>query len=447
LDAANYSSYALPLSGGTLSGNLLISGFANPHITITDTGGSYSYLELKDASSSGYLLKNSSAGTGNGALAGALYTYTDGGKAFQHIHGGTPLFTILSGGAVGINTTTPSRKLSVSGDSEWNDWQYHGATLGTYTFALGRASSTYSTGGEAFVIIGQLSSVWTTRFILDHDTGNAGINTTNPTAQMSGTTGLSIVHSTNAALGLSNGTNNWLNYLSGTTYRIWNNSVSEVMTILLNGNVGIGTNSASYKLHVAAGTIQATNDLLLGEEAYSSSASYVGMKTTFQSGALDYMILSGKADGNTYISAKDTNSVEIRGGGNNSTNALSVPDDTYILATTSAFRVTGDVIAYYSSDRELKNNLSPITGALEKVKAIGGYSFDWNEKQDVYKGHDVGVIAQEIEEVLPEIVTTRDNGYKAVKYEKLVPLLIEALKELNQKVEDQDKLIKSLLDR
>jgi hypothetical protein len=69
------------------------------------------------------------------------------------------------------------------------------------------------------------------------------------------------------------------------------------------------------------------------------------MRTTFQSGALDYMILSGKSDGNTYISAKDTNTVLIRGGGNSSTNEIQVPDDTYILATTSAFRVTGDVIA------------------------------------------------------------------------------------------------------
>ena len=51
-------------------------------------------------------------------------------------------------------------------------------------------------------------------------------------------------------------------------------------------------------------------------------------------------------------------------------------------------------------------------------------------------GHDVGVIAQEIEEVLPEVVQTRDNGYKAVKYEKIVPLLIEAIKELKQEIEE-----------
>ena len=52
---------------------------------------------------------------------------------------------------------------------------------------------------------------------------------------------------------------------------------------------------------------------------------------------------------------------------------------------------------------------------------------------------DVGVIAQEIEEILPEVVTTRGTGYKAVKYEKIVPLLIESIKELQKKVEDIEK--------
>ena len=47
----------------------------------------------------------------------------------------------------------------------------------------------------------------------------------------------------------------------------------------------------------------------------------------------------------------------------------------------------------------------------------------------LHEGHDIGIIAQEIEEVLPEVVTTRDTGFKAVKYEKIVALLIEAIKE------------------
>jgi hypothetical protein len=97
-------------------------------------------------------------------------------------------------------------------------------------------------------------------------------------------------------------------------------------------------------------------------------------------------------------------------------------------------RATADVIAYYSSDKRLKDNLKPISNSLEKLQKLTGYEFDWNEKQDTYEGHDVGVVAQEVEEVLPEVVATRDSGYKAVKYEKMIPLLIEAIKEQQQQI-------------
>ena len=102
----------------------------------------------------------------------------------------------------------------------------------------------------------------------------------------------------------------------------------------------------------------------------------------------------------------------------------------------SQIEASGDVIAFGSSDERLKDNIKPITEPLWKVSQIGGYTFDWNDKQDTYEGHDVGVIAQEIEEVLPEVVMTRGSGYKAVKYEKIVPLLIESIKELKQEVDD-----------
>ena len=97
----------------------------------------------------------------------------------------------------------------------------------------------------------------------------------------------------------------------------------------------------------------------------------------------------------------------------------------------------GDIVAYASSDRRLKENIRPIPFAIDKINQIGGYSFDWNnEKQHIYKGKDYGVIAQEIEEVLPELVQNRENGYKAVKYDKLVSLLIEGIKELSQEVKE-----------
>jgi hypothetical protein len=102
-----------------------------------------------------------------------------------------------------------------------------------------------------------------------------------------------------------------------------------------------------------------------------------------------------------------------------------------------------DVVAFSTSDKRLKENIKPLNSALDKVLQINGVSFDWKplteeEKKTIHgnEGHDVGVIAQEIEEVLPEVVTTRDSGYKAVKYEKIVPLLIEAIKEQQQQINE-----------
>jgi hypothetical protein len=106
--------------------------------------------------------------------------------------------------------------------------------------------------------------------------------------------------------------------------------------------------------------------------------------------------------------------------------------------TAGEIRATGDIIAFYSSDIRLKENVFPIRNALQKVNEISGNTYDWKEGFDdvhSHKGTDVGVIAQEIEIILPQIVTNRDNGFKAVQYEKIIPLLIEAIKELSAKVD------------
>jgi hypothetical protein len=119
---------------------------------------------------------------------------------------------------------------------------------------------------------------------------------------------------------------------------------------------------------------------------------------------------------------------------------ITLGSNTTVSGTLSA---TGDVIAYASSDRRLKDNILPIENPLQKINQIGGYSFEWNvEKQHIYNGKDYGVIAQEIEEILPELVNTREDGYKAVKYDKLVSLLIEGIKELSKEVTELKQKIK-----
>ena len=117
-------------------------------------------------------------------------------------------------------------------------------------------------------------------------------------------------------------------------------------------------------------------------------------------------------------------------------------------ATVGRIDASNDVVAFSTSDIRFKENINPIDNALDKLNKIGGYTFDWKSEEELvslhgFKGHDVGVIAQEIESILPEVVTTRDSGYKAVKYEKIVPLLIQAIKEQQEQIKELQDIIKN----
>jgi hypothetical protein len=108
---------------------------------------------------------------------------------------------------------------------------------------------------------------------------------------------------------------------------------------------------------------------------------------------------------------------------------------TTALSVYGAIVATGDVTVFSTSDINLKKNVTPISNALDKVIQLNGVTFDWDGS---YKeGHDAGVIAQEVEKVLPVAVIDRTDGdktIKAVKYDCLIPLLIEAIKDLNKKI-------------
>lgn len=114
-------------------------------------------------------------------------------------------------------------------------------------------------------------------------------------------------------------------------------------------------------------------------------------------------------------------------------------------AVTGEIRAANNITAYYSSDRRLKENIIKIRNSLDKVSLINGVEFDWTDDylkdqghEDGYfvRKHDVGVIAQEVREVLPEVVGERQDGMLAVKYDRIIPLLIEAIKELKREVEE-----------
>lgn len=129
------------------------------------------------------------------------------------------------------------------------------------------------------------------------------------------------------------------------------------------------------------------------------------------------------------------------------------------VEVTSSFRINGsslfvagnihaavDVYAYSSSDARLKTNIKKIDNPLEKLDKIDGIIYNWSVdacKDNEFRSPEVpevGVLAQQVNEVLPEIVTTREDGYMAVKYERIVPLLIESIKELKKEIEELKSL-------
>jgi len=99
----------------------------------------------------------------------------------------------------------------------------------------------------------------------------------------------------------------------------------------------------------------------------------------------------------------------------------------------------GDVVAFSTSDQRLKDNIFIIEDPLQKINALRGITFKWNNKAPRKKSgnDDIGVIAQEVQKVLPNAVRQREGEekYLAVDYDKLVPLLIEGIKSLNKKIE------------
>jgi hypothetical protein len=116
--------------------------------------------------------------------------------------------------------------------------------------------------------------------------------------------------------------------------------------------------------------------------------------------------------------------------------------------TTGLIRATNDVVAFYSSDITFKENINIIPNPMDMVSKINGVYFDWKKDfldsrggEDNYfnRKKDVGVIAQEIEQVLPEIVGTRPDGTKAIKYDRLTCLLIECVKNLQNQINSLKK--------
>lgn len=163
--------------------------------------------------------------------------------------------------------------------------------------------------------------------------------------------------------------------------------------------------------------------------------------------AINLPVQNQTADSATYYPLMNTATSGSITGLSVSSSKLNFQPSTGILSVTEV-RTTGNVTAFSSSDRALKENIRPIDNALEKIEKINGVQYDWTDAyiesrggEDGYfvRKKDIGLIAQEVEEVLPEIVAENIDGHKAIKYERVIALCIEAIKDLKKEIESLRK--------
>jgi len=209
------------------------------------------------------------------------------------------------------------------------------------------------------------------------------------------------------------------------------NVVGAANRVIFNNNTNTTTTSAALtfdgtQLNVT-NNVRA-NNLTLGLTAGTTINTTTGDLVLDSSNNKVHMTANAEVDGvltvdsGTNSTSKDTGAVIITAGG------LGVEGNIY---------AGGDIVAFNSSDVELKKDISPISNALDMINSLTGNTFAWKPEANIFgnKGMDTGIIAQEVEALgLPGVAKRRGDGTLGVRYDRLIPVLIEAVKELTAKV-------------
>jgi hypothetical protein len=289
--------------------------------------------------------------------------------------------------------------------------------------------------------------------------GNVGIGTTNPQVNLEVATTLSTALGTIRLRGPGGGKIQFRN----ATYPVGQISTTDTgvmtfftgdgtsantsskVTILSNGNVGIGTTDPQQKLHIQGNIYLGpnnTNNFVhsganLGLQADGEVKIVSDVNDTGGVGGSD--IIFGYGSSTNTDSNKDFTEAELstyprvevmRIDASTDRVGIGDPTPSYKLDVSGTIRATGDIIAY--SDIRVKENIKTIENASDKVLKLRGV--EYNKIGETKKS--IGVIAQEIEEVIPEVVITDTDGMKSVAYGNITGVLIEAIKELKAEIEE-----------
>ena len=243
-------------------------------------------------------------------------------------------------------------------------------------------------------------------------------------------------------------------------------NMTEKMSILGNGNVGIGTSDPLNRLSVFAGQDIAYSAVNAATWAVASISTPYGHGVADRASGL--MLSVGNYNGSdrgagivavsTGIEyAADLAIITGAGWATSSERARFTSDGKTLInrttddGTGAKLQVSGGVSSngvLLTSDAKFKKNLLPINDSLEKVLGMKGLSYEWKTDEYIEKsfpeGRHYGVIAQQIEKVLPEVVNTAPDGTKAVAYTEIIPVLIEAIKEQQKQIDELKKRLVEL---
>ena len=231
-----------------------------------------------------------------------------------------------------------------------------------------------------------------------------------------------------------NGTNVLMSTIQAADVPTLNQNTTGSAATLTTARTINGTSfNGSANITVTANT---TNTLTLGTGLTGSSFN--------GSGAVTATVSYGTSSG-TACQGNDSRLSDSRQATNTNTQLASLGVGTASSGTAGEIRATNNITAYYSDDR-LKTRLGKIENALDKLCSLDGFYYEANETAQAlgYTVHrEVGVSAQQMQAVVPEIVVPApiDEKYLTVRYERALPLLIEAIKELRQEVQDIKKAI------
>jgi hypothetical protein len=212
---------------------------------------------------------------------------------------------------------------------------------------------------------------------------------------------------------------------NGTSSSIRKNAV----TVMKNGNIGIGTDAPSELLHLRNNTGDA------GIRIQSSNVSDIGF---YNSSGYVAAIGINVSQGHLYLYNGGNVSVK-----NGRLGIGNIDPGQKLDITAENGRVESGYSWLTNSDIRYKQNITTLDNSLEKILNIRGVHYDLKNDNQVKKGYDkhIGFIAQELEKEFPEFVVTEENGYKSVSYDKMTAVLVEAMKEQQTQIDELKKLV------